>query len=317
MLQPTGVPLGHFPPSPAARRPSRSSEVVTGSRRRSRSGAASPVAPRGHRRRQPQRARRPRTAWIGLPASAAAVVATAFLVPYVGNGQKQLPDDPASNGSDARSELPRARPSPPKDHVESRGSRSARPPARRSTDTDKPVSVPEAASGRFQIAPTPSAPRKSTPTTMTYQVEVEEGLSFAPAGFARAVDATLSDPRGWASPGHEFTRVANDASVRIILASPQTADDLCAPLDTGGRLSCRNGDRVVINAWRWVNGAPSYGKDIGAYRRYLINHEFGHALGLPHAACPGNGAPAPVMLQQTKTLDGCRANAWPGGVDRP
>jgi len=165
MLQPTGVPLGHFPPSPAARRPSRSSEVVTGSRRRSRSGAASPVAPRGHRRRQPQRARRPRTAWIGLPASAAAVVATAFLVPYVGNGQKQLPDDPASNGSDARSELPRARPSPPKDHVESRGSRSARPPARRSTDTDKPVSVPEAASGRFQIAPTPSAPRKSTPTT--------------------------------------------------------------------------------------------------------------------------------------------------------
>lgn len=131
---------------------------------------------------------------------AAAVVATALLVPDIGKGQKQLSDDPSSNGSDARSELPRARPSPsrPEDQVESRGSRSARPPARRSTVPDKPVNVPESASGRFQIAPTPSVPRRSTATTMTYQVEVEEGLSFAPAGFARAVDATLSDPRGWA-----------------------------------------------------------------------------------------------------------------------
>ena len=96
-----------------------------------------------------------------------------------------------------------------------------------------------------------------------------------------------------------------------MLASPATTDTLCAPLHTRGEVSCRNGDVVAINAKRWTNGAEAYGGDLDSYRIYVINHEVGHALGRPHEACPGPGDLAPIMLQQTLGLDGCRANPWP------
>jgi hypothetical protein len=41
------------------------------------------------------------------------------------------------------------------------------------------------------------------------------------------------------------------AEIHIVLATPQTVDALCAPILTGGRLSCRHGRDVVTNAWRW------------------------------------------------------------------
>jgi hypothetical protein len=148
----------------------------------------------------------------------------------------------------------------------------------------------------------------------TYRVEVEEGLPYSAKRIARVVETTLSDDRGWAAK-HRLARVEGHSDLRIVLATPKTADELCAPVDTNGRLSCRNGSNVVLNAWRWQFGANSYTNNLRDYRRYVVNHETGHALGYPHARCPGDGATAPVMLQQTKGLEGCTANPWPARVD--
>ncbi|MFE6648971.1 DUF3152 domain-containing protein [Nocardioides sp. NPDC057772] len=183
-------------------------------------------------------------------------------------------------------------------------SRPSRPPS-----TSR--SIPERGSGRFKVAAAPSRPVEEA---TTYRVEVEKGLPYSAKEVARFIETTLADNRGWAAE-HELVRVDGHADLRIVLATPETADELCAPLDTGGRLSCRNGSDVVLNAWRWHFGADSYGDDLTAYRRYVVNHETGHALGYPHAECPGDGATAPVMLQQTKGLDGCTANPWPARVD--
>jgi hypothetical protein len=171
--------------------------------------------------------------------------------------------------------------------------------------------VPEQASGRFDAARGTVGPTGKGPL-VTYTVEVERGLPLQRRAVTRAVDSVLSSSRGWAATGIASPqRVESHPDFRIRLASPRTTDQLCSPLDTGGRLSCRNGDLVVLNAWRWVNGARTYANDLRGYRQYMINHEVGHALGNPHASCRQRGAPASVMVQQTKSLDGCMPNPWP------
>jgi hypothetical protein len=173
------------------------------------------------------------------------------------------------------------------------------------------VPVPETGSGTFVVAPAPARP---VATATTYQVEIEKELLLDATQVADFVENTLSDPRGWSS-AHPLSRVEREADLRILIATPDTTDLLCAPLDTGGRLSCRNGSNIVLNGWRWQHGADTFTDDLTGYRRYLINHETGHALGYAHATCPEQGAPAPVMLQQTKGLSGCRPNPWPSRVE--
>ena len=145
-----------------------------------------------------------------------------------------------------------------------------------------------------------------------YRVDVERGLPIEPLVFAGAVHETLTDPRGWGGRGHAFRRVDGAAyDFRVVLASPDLTDLLCAPMQTDGQVSCRNGDDVVLNALRWFTGAESHGADLASYRHYLVNHEVGHRLGHRHASCPGAGSLAPVMMQQTLGLGGCRPNPWP------
>ena len=180
-----------------------------------------------------------------------------------------------------------------------------------STASPEPVKIPASGSGSFAVA-TGSSPAVGSASAVTaYRVEVEKELPYEAADFADAVDTILADERGWTKDGRYSFRRTTDAALRVVLATPATTDRLCAPLQTRGEVSCRNGNDVVINAIRWTLGAESFGDDLANYRVYVVNHEIGHSLGFGHAACPGAGQPAPIMLQQTIGLDGCTANPWP------
>lgn len=151
----------------------------------------------------------------------------------------------------------------------------------------------------------------------TYSVEVEPGTGLDVGAVASEAEAILSDPtRGWTARGaHSLQRVdsATAADIRIVVARPATVDRFCAAagLATGGWLSCWDGRRAMLNLDRWNTGVAPFHTDVATYRQYLVNHETGHGLGYGHTGCPAAGAPAPVMMQQSKGLGGCSPNGWP------
>ncbi|GAB76555.1 Protein of unknown function [Austwickia chelonae] len=188
-----------------------------------------------------------------------------------------------------------------------------------SSTTSGPSPVPSTGSGNLRVLSVPGEDSPRVGRRVSYSVEVEEGADADADGFSTLVREVLTDHRGWepqdsvhfVSLGPEQLRSGERPQVRITLASPSTVDRMCAPLRTEGQVSCRNGDRVALNARRWRQGAPSYPDDLLHYRIYLINHEVGHALGHGHEPCSAPGSPAPVMLQQTLGLDGCVRYPWP------
>jgi len=179
------------------------------------------------------------------------------------------------------------------------------------TPEPTPVTIPASGTGRLVTVPGTAGPT-GPGTRMTYRLEIEGGLPLDGAAVAAQVQRTLTDPRGWQPIEHvAFVRTPGPASFELILASPTMVDRLCYPLDTVGQLSCRNGNRVILNAKRWVDAVPWYRGHLDDYRAYLVNHEVGHRLGHGHEGCPAPGAPAPVMVQQSKSLYGCAPNSWP------
>jgi len=150
--------------------------------------------------------------------------------------------------------------------------------------------------------------------TITFSIEIEAVLDWSLEDTQREIVAILGDPRSWI--GAETVRFqlvddADDADVRIRIATPATVDARCRPLRTGGRLSCRSGSALNLNSDRWTGATSFWSASLGEYRAYLINHEMGHFLGYGHQRCGGVGQLAPVMQQQTKSLQGCLPNGWP------
>jgi Protein of unknown function (DUF3152) len=238
------------------------------------------------------------SAEAGTPSSSSIAAATTPPVPDAeGAEPATLPESPApsSTFSAPASSAPSAPPQPPS-HDALAGVLSR--------------DVPQVGDRNLAVVPGAASP-PGAGTVRRIRVSVEGGLPVDGQAFASFVLATLNDPRGWTHDGFTFARTDGDFDTEVVLASPDTSREMCRPLETMGTLSCRNGREVVFTWYRWVNGQEDFGGDLTAYRQYLVNHEVGHSLGHGHAACPGAGHVAPVMMQQTKGVKPCLPNPWP------
>ena len=159
----------------------------------------------------------------------------------------------------------------------------------------------------------PNDKKMYSKNSFNISLQVEFGLNLDPNCLSNMVTRVLNDPRGWATIENRSFQIVkkDDADLNIVFAKPETVDDLCYPLQTNGIYSCRNERNVVINIFRWTSGAKDFKNDLSTYRIYLINHEVGHYLGWGHSDCPSEMALAPVMMQQSKSTEGCIPNGWP------
>ena len=146
----------------------------------------------------------------------------------------------------------------------------------------------------------------------TYRIETRGRITADLATFRRQVAETFADPRGWRSAGVAFRRVARGGDFSVVLAEASRVPAF-SPV-CSAQWSCRVGRYVVINQLRWQHASPSWNRahrSLRTYRHMVVNHETGHWLGHGHLGCPGRGRLAPVMMQQSKGLAGCRHNPWP------
>jgi hypothetical protein len=163
-----------------------------------------------------------------------------------------------------------------------------------------------------------SSPAAAAPQIVyTYQVR---GLANSSSleSFAAAAASTYADRLGWNLGGSiAFRRVASGGNFTLWLAAASRVPGFGWPCDS--TYSCRVGRNVVVNETRWLTGSPSWnatGATLASYRNMVVNHETGHWLGFGHGFCGGPGQLAPVMQQQSISIQGCRPNAWPTVSER-
>ncbi len=148
--------------------------------------------------------------------------------------------------------------------------------------------------------------------TVRYHVETRGKITTSLKQFKAEAQETYEDARGWRAAGIRFVPVARGGAFTLVLSQASRVPGFSSGCSS--MWSCRVGRFVIINQDRWKNASPAWNAAhlaLRDYRHMVVNHETGHWLGLGHASCPGKGRLAPVMMQQSKGLNGCRFNPFP------
>ncbi|WP_446447192.1 DUF3152 domain-containing protein [Streptomyces hydrogenans] len=235
---------------------------------------------------------------------------------------RQDPAGPAARAplsAEPPSAAPTTAPPTPKPTASKKPKPTPKPKPKPTATKKKPPTVPRSGPGTFTTATASGKITGTSGTLRRYRVQIEEGVDLSARGTAEEIEAILAHPRSWAAHGRgRFQLVASNADFVIRIATPDTADALCARqgLNTHGELNCETTEGVVVNLKRWMLGSPTFSGSPEQYRHLIINHEVGHEIGIrQHMGCGGPGKPAPAMMQQIKGLNGCRSNEFPYSED--
>ena len=139
-----------------------------------------------------------------------------------------------------------------------------------------------------------------------YSAHVDQDVNYPRQTFLDLLQIYLADPDGWTRKGCVF-EYDPKASLVIRLSSPRTIEKECK-LPKGLSCAVMGGKKMWLNSDRWLKGAPASQLPLESYRQYMVSHEMGHILGREHSKCSRKGEAAPIMLQQTIGLKGCRPN---------
>ena len=169
-------------------------------------------------------------------------------------------------------------------------------------------SIPKPVSSQI----TTNTTNTSSKRVVTYDVSTRGNTVGALEEFKKVVADTFADSRGWVRANVTFKYVESGGQLHMILAEPSVVGALGG---CSSQLSCTVKPSVYINDDRYMGASESYrelGVSVANYRTMVINHEVGHWLGHNHiTTCETNTGLAPIMLQQSTGLRGCRPNYWP------
>ncbi len=89
------------------------------------------------------------------------------------------------------------------------------------------LDIPERGDGTFVVVPGTSEPIGTGPTRWV-RIEIEDGIPIDPDIVTTYVMSVLSDSQGWTAHGRvAFGRTDGVADIRIVFATPKTAEVLC------------------------------------------------------------------------------------------
>lgn len=157
-----------------------------------------------------------------------------------------------------------------------------------------------------------AAAKRPASYEVTYSVSGKGVIGASMTEFSELANATLNDARGWSRMGVSFREVSSGGMFTLVLSEATLVPSFSA--GCSAEYSCRVGNNIIINQDRWMGASASWnsaGGTLRDYRHMVINHETGHWLGHDHEVCGGAGQSAPVMLQQSIDLQGCKFDPWP------